>query len=262
MPFSRFLSRLLLVLGIPLALLVLAFTVPARPAAASLAIYTDALGSGWNDWSWDPITRNLANASPHHGSSGTSIAVTYTRGWSGLKLASPTGLEPAPYDTLSFWVNGGSSRGQHITVQLEGSGDSGDGLVITSAANTWTLVQLPLAQIGGPTSLVAVDWFNSTPGAQPTYYLDDISLIRNGAPTPTTPPPTGGPALTVNAAAGQHAISPDIYGLNFADANLAADIDLPVNRWGGNATTRYNWQLDISNHAIDWYFENIDNQNS
>jgi len=78
---------------------------------------------------------------------------------------------------------------------------------------------------------------------------------------PTSAPGVG-PALMVNAAAGQHAISPDIYGMNFADPTLAADIDLPVNRWGGNATTRYNWQLDISNHASDWYFENIDNANA
>ena len=30
-----------------------------------------------------------------------------------------------------------------------------------------------------------------------------------------------------------------------------------MRRWGGNATSRYNWKNDIGNHAIDWYFENI-----
>src|SRR5262245_61775875 len=71
-----------------------------------------------------------------------------------------------------------------------------------------------------------------------------------------------GPALSVNAAAGLHTISPYIYGMNFADSSLAAELRLPVNRWGGNATTRYNWQNDTSNHASDWYFENIPNDNS
>jgi hypothetical protein len=257
----QFLSRAVLVLGLPVALLALAFTLPARPSAPSLTIYADALGAGWNDWSWDPITRNLANSSPVHSGS-HSIAVTYTGGWSGLKLAYPNGIDGTTYYTLSFWVNGGSGGGQHITVQLEGTGGSSDGVVITPTANTWTLWQLPLAQIGGPSSITAVDWFNSTPGAQPTYYLDDIALVNSGLPTPTTPAPSGGPALTVNASAGQHPINPDIYGMNFADQNLAADIDLPVRRWGGNATTRYNWQLDISNRASDWYFENIDNTNA
>ena len=32
-----------------------------------------------------------------------------------------------------------------------------------------------------------------------------------------------------------------------------------MRRWGGNATTRYNWQTDTNNHASDWFFENIPN---
>src|SRR4051794_39168582 len=66
-----------------------------------------------------------------------------------------------------------------------------------------------------------------------------------------------GPALSINAEANQHAISPLIYGINFADAALAQDLRLPIDRWGGNSTTRYSWQNDIANHASDWFFENI-----
>src|SRR5689334_21616320 len=60
-----------------------------------------------------------------------------------------------------------------------------------------------------------------------------------------------GPALAVDASADLHPISPDIYGMNFADESLAAELRLPVRRWGGNGTTRYNWQNDTSNHASD-----------
>src|SRR5258707_9215425 len=67
-----------------------------------------------------------------------------------------------------------------------------------------------------------------------------------------------GPALSVDAA-GQHAISPYIYGMNFAQENLALELRLPVRRWGGNSTTRYNWQNNIANHAMDWYYENLIN---
>ncbi|MEU8797620.1 glycoside hydrolase family 44 protein [Spirillospora sp. NPDC048819] len=66
-----------------------------------------------------------------------------------------------------------------------------------------------------------------------------------------------GPALTVDPAAGHHAISPYIYGMNFADEDLAADLGLPVRRWGGNATTRYNYLYDTTNRGSDWYFENV-----
>ena len=54
-----------------------------------------------------------------------------------------------------------------------------------------------------------------------------------------------GPALSVDAAAGQRAINPDIYGVNqLSDEALATELRLPVRRWGGNTTSRYNWQID------------------
>ena len=31
---------------------------------------------------------------------------------------------------------------------------------------------------------------------------------------------------------------------------------MPVDRWGGNATETYNWQLGSQNLGSDWYFEN------
>jgi hypothetical protein len=79
--------------------------------------------------------------------------------------------------------------------------------------------------------------------------------------TTPTGAPTGNLTLTINASAGQHPISPHIYGINFASEELAADLDLPVNRWGGNATSLYNWELDATNLGSDWYFENYPNQN-
>ena len=61
--------------------------------------------------------------------------------------------------------------------------------------------------------------------------------------------------VTIDANAGQHPISPLIYGMNFPDsAQLAAGV--PLARWGGNSTSRYNYQIDVSNSANDYYFEN------
>ena len=70
------------------------------------------------------------------------------------------------------------------------------------------------------------------------------------------------PDLWIDASQVQGDISPHIYGINFADETLADDLQLPVNRWGGNATTRFNWQNDTSNRASDWFFENIPNTNA
>lgn len=64
------------------------------------------------------------------------------------------------------------------------------------------------------------------------------------------------PTLSVDVAAGRHAISPDIYGIaNYGlDASFAKEIKVPNVRWGGDGTTRYNWLVDSSNSGFDWYF--------
>jgi glycosyl hydrolase family 44/cellulose binding protein with CBM2 domain len=68
---------------------------------------------------------------------------------------------------------------------------------------------------------------------------------------------TTGPALSVDAAAARHAISPGIYGLNGGDPAFNAEIGQPVARWGGNATSRYNFKNHTYNTGSDWFFENI-----
>ena len=65
------------------------------------------------------------------------------------------------------------------------------------------------------------------------------------------------PTLAVNANANRHPISPYIYGINqYSDSGLGAIMHIPVRRFGGDATTSYNWQIDVSNAAGDWYFIN------
>jgi hypothetical protein len=64
------------------------------------------------------------------------------------------------------------------------------------------------------------------------------------------------PALTVDANASRHPISPEIYGIASygLDATFAKEIQVPNIRWGGDGTTRYNWLVDSSNAGFDWYF--------
>ncbi|GAB3800376.1 glycoside hydrolase family 44 protein [Micromonospora zhanjiangensis] len=63
--------------------------------------------------------------------------------------------------------------------------------------------------------------------------------------------------LSVDVTAARHAISPDIYGMNGGDPALVAELGTPVARWGGNATSRYNFKNHTYNTGSDWYFENI-----
>jgi hypothetical protein len=68
-------------------------------------------------------------------------------------------------------------------------------------------------------------------------------------------------SVTIDPGLDRHAISPWIYGVNFGSDAQMARLHWPVRRWGGNATTRYSWQHDISNHASDWFYYNIEEDN-
>jgi uncharacterized protein (TIGR03437 family) len=82
-----------------------------------------------------------------------------------------------------------------------------------------------------------------------------LGLLCQSLGNPQTP---NGPALSVDAAAQNHPISPDIYGINdYSDQGLAGELRLSVRRWGGDLTTRYNWMLDSYNSASDWYYEDF-----
>lgn len=77
-----------------------------------------------------------------------------------------------------------------------------------------------------------------------------------------------GPALSINATANQHAISPDVYGIDFywtlpdpGDPTLpaalaaASNIRATARRWGGDSESGYQWKLDVNNLADDWFYE-------
>ncbi len=79
-----------------------------------------------------------------------------------------------------------------------------------------------------------------------------------------------GPALSIDANANRHPISPDVYGINFywslpdptdpsfpAAAAAAQSIRATARRWGGDTTSTYHWQLDVANIANDWFFEEL-----
>src|SRR5579872_4118914 len=69
-------------------------------------------------------------------------------------------------------------------------------------------------------------------------------------PAQTCLAPVGGKAIVVDAKSQLTPISPGIYGvaLNNDDSMQLASL----NRWGGDATSSYNWQIDVSNAGTDW----------
>lgn len=83
--------------------------------------------------------------------------------------------------------------------------------------------------------------------------VSGVVTVALSAPAATT-----GPALSVDAGNQTHAISPYIYGMNAYTLapSVAKAARITVDRWGGDGTSRYNYLLDVTNSASDWYFEN------
>jgi hypothetical protein len=93
----------------------------------------------------------------------------------------------------------------------------------------------------------------------------DTTKSASAVVTLIQPPAATGPDLLVDAAVNRHPISPLIYGMNQYAASfdqVAPLVRLPLERWGGDAATRYNWQLDVYNSASDYYFLTDPNSNS
>jgi hypothetical protein len=92
----------------------------------------------------------------------------------------------------------------------------------------------------------------------------DPTKVGSATITLAAPAVAAGPELTVDAAVETHKISPFIYGMNFwsQDTAVAKAARIGIDRWGGNATTPYNYKLDISNNGGDWFFEVLPNTNS
>ena len=144
-----------------------------------------------------------------------------------------------------------------FSVQVNGTGGF-------SSAVTWSLL--------GPSGSTLSPGTISTTGLYTTPYpapatvtvvatsTEDATQSGSATVTLTAALAAAGPSLTVDAGAQTHAISPYIYGVNayLLDAATAKDINVPIDRWGGDSTSRYNYKLDVTNAAADWYFENGD----
>src|SRR6185369_16262236 len=56
-------------------------------------------------------------------------------------------------------------------------------------------------------------------------------------------------SISVDAQVNRHPINPNVYGVAHASTAALSDLNTPLNRNGGNNTTRYNWQLNADNRG-------------
>jgi hypothetical protein len=171
---------------------------------------------------------------------------------------------------------GGGNGGGGVTVPAVPSGvtaTAGNGQVsltwnASSGATSYHVKRAtasggPYTQVAAPATASYTD--SGLTNGVPYYYvvsaLNSAGESANSSQVSATPTgPVTQVQVTVDTLANRHAISPYVYGGNPSSQDSAwttarvTDSGMTVVRWGGNATSNYNWQTFTSNSANDWWF--------
>ena len=125
----------------------------------------------------------------------------------------------------------------------------------------WRKVVLPLDKFGRDKPLDlkrlwGIDFSDAT-GRGLAFQIDRIGFSDDCPPLPKFAPTAGYSATaTVDLSKPGHPIRDEIYGTcSMPPDQLAAD-GVPVIRWGGNRSSRFNWKLNADNAGRDWFFKN------
>jgi Glycoside hydrolase family 44 len=234
----------------------------------SFSLYDEVPRSAWAEAGWNS-TVDLATKAVPASSGGVSASVAFTNPYGAFALANWN--DPAitaDYNAIAFSVRGSSSA-RYLELFVEGI--FGSSRSATSLPDiqpgAWKEVVVYLSDLGLPASIYRVglandsrrmDYTNAANAEyNSTFYVDNVRLVKIALPP--APPSQTGPTLVVNAAANRKPISQEIYGLNWEKQTaFAEEIKLPVNRWGGDATSRFNFNTNHSNPGFNWYFANRD----
>jgi alpha-L-arabinofuranosidase len=232
----------------------LVMTTVSATAQVDQSIYSDALNNGWQNWSW--ATVNLNNANPVH--SGTRSASVTAGGYQAIYLhhdAFATGT----YDSISFWIHGGSKGGQLLQVQALLNGTAQAAVPLDPlTANSWKLITVSLSSLG-VAAKPNMDgfWIQSrTSTSQATFYLDDIALKALPAPSSVN--------LTINSAQIKRTVDARQFGVNAAvwdsvfgtatTSSLLTEMGNQALRFpGGSLSDEYHWFSNTSgNNTWQW----------
>lgn len=227
-------------------------------AQANLAVYTDNLVNGFQDWGWG--TRNFSNPSPTHLGSTCSISATPSSN-PGISFHQ-NDFNTSPYASLSFWANGGTNGGQVLQVYVElGSMDQPAYTCSALSATTWTHFVIPLSALSAAnqTNLNRIS-IKFAGGSTGVFYLDDIQL--NASPAPALVHLTADANQTIRPADarwfGINTAYWDSTGLaEPATTNALKEMGCLALRWpGGSSSDTYHWAAS-GNRGYNSSFYNI-----
>jgi hypothetical protein len=138
------------------------------------AVYEDALTSGWSNTSFS-ATATLNNTSPvRRGTSSIKNTCTATFGALRVSKAAPS-VNIVGYNAMKFSIYvPAASVGKRVRVSV--NGQSSSGFTITFAKEGWIDYQIPLINLGNPTTLSSIT-FQEFSGLRQEFFVDDIGLF-------------------------------------------------------------------------------------
>jgi len=221
---------------------------PGRGTAAGndMWVYVTQFHNGWQDWSWVPHTSTNV-VSP----AGTNaLLVSPSSGWQALYFEHDPMLDVGLYTNVTFWVNGGPTGGQSVSVngllttgQMAGQSVGINGKLPT---NAWLQVVVSLASLGvaGQTNFNGLEIWSSSGNVQSNFLVAGVMLAA--APTPAT--------VHVGLLANRtvRSVATNLFGINQVawdgnvdtptTVNVMNDIASPCLRWpGGSWGDSYHW---------------------
>jgi hypothetical protein len=242
-------------------------TVPAdtTPRFAEIAFDSSGgLGSGWRDLGWAP--RELIAGKP------AKLDLADRSGW----IVARKGLT-GTFGALFLRYQAPAEFGDFLELRLD-SNSPGEFPRITvtqelrRTVNGWTEVLIPISALdprGLPFEKIVLRARLDVPHTP--VYLDRIALTERGpgdgsdvrvAPAASTGRAREG-RFTVQCRAPVRPINPMIYGVGGVESDGSHwTMGIGAKRWGGNPSSRYNWQLGHAwNAGADYFFRNVDYSN-
>jgi hypothetical protein len=146
------------------------------PPMAS-AVYDDTLEPGWDNASWGSRVNLFCTSTVHGGR--FAIATTITAPFGALQLQNHN-LNPAGYQSLSFWISGGPRGCQDLLVGAAARGSTATGTYGVAAIppRTWVHEDVPLSALKMQTTPNCTSiWIqDQSHTAGQTFYVDDIAF--------------------------------------------------------------------------------------
>ena len=153
--------------------------------SAGEVVYSDALNSNWEDWSWSAY-RYFNNTSPKYEGS-NSIRVDYG-GYGGFSVRRNAPITATSSTVIKLWVYSSGNSNLRVYTQSADSGGDSPMVNFTTNANQWKEITVTMAALGNPSAIKRINIQENT-GSNPTVYYDYIR-VESGASAPDTQAPT------------------------------------------------------------------------